>query len=390
MLVETGNIVDMRNKLGMMTSVLASLKYDALGIGENDRRICGQSLYEEAAKNSLTVLDASPDAPKTAAPYAIKVVNGVRVGIFSFSVHDPSTPGGSDFEARKATYAAYRAAREGSDILVVLDQANVANKDWLERNGARLGAPDIVIGGMSHLGLMKEEVVGKTHIMPISMQGKYVGVVDVQIEDGKEPVYASQLVSLDEKINPDPDVDKLVKDFMLKQYNTPVQPAQPVTTVTHISADPNSPDKPYYSSLSCRTCHQREYDSWQATKHAHALKTLVDQQRAVPECLPCHSEMFRRQQRIEMANPGLPSGVECASCHMQALPHGMERQNTTAKTRVDVATCQVCHTKDRSPTFEEKSYFAKVVHQVSGPPKPVSAAKPGSPAPPTLVPAPSH
>ncbi len=355
-MVESGNIVKQIGELDIVISILSAIGYDAIGVGQNDLRICGDALFDAAAKHKLTVIDSRPHTNKAASSYIIKELDGgVKVAVFSFGGSDDV--GESGYEVRKRAYAAYKAARETSDLLIVLDQANVVNKEWLEKMGARLGVPDIVIGGITKSSMGREEVVGKTHIMPTSTQGKFVGVVDVELTAGEEPKFSSQLIPLDPNIPEDETIDKLVKEYLQKQQNVNV-PAAP--TVTYY--DPNSPDKPYYHPTACRTCHLKQYEDWKITKHAKAIQTLVSNNRAIPECLTCHSEQFRRLQRADIPKDGV-GGVECASCHMQALPHGFERRNVTAKTKVDSQTCLVCHTKDRSPAYDEESYFAKVSHK---------------------------
>ncbi len=119
--------------------------------------------------------------------------------------------------------------------------------------------------------------------------------------------------------------------------------------------------KPYYPPSLCRTCHMKEYEDWKTTKHALAIKTLLDEQRAIPECLKCHSEQFRRLQRVTFS-PDRLGGVECATCHMNSLPHGLERKGTTAKVKVDPKGCIECHDRENSPNYDEKSYIARVSH----------------------------
>lgn len=375
--MDSGNLVKSVNELDLTMSVLASAQYDAVGVGETDARVCRQAFFEEAAKKGLTILDASGQA-KTAVPYSVKLVDGIKVGMFSFGARAASDAAADEYESRKTAYLAYKEARAASDILIVLDQARVVDKDWLERNGVRLGAPDIVVGGTTRMSLPKEEVVGKTHIVQTSMQGKLLGVVDVVMEQGKEPVFECRLIPLDEQVPADPAAEKLVKDFIAKtQGGSATHPGN----VPNPTVASSSPDRPYYSSLSCKTCHQKEYDSWQTTRHAHAVETLVSKKRAEPGCLPCHSEMFKRLQRVNLpSQSGGVGGVECASCHMQSLPHGMERRGVTAKTKVSLDTCRVCHTRDRSPNFEESGYLAKVLHGPVEPEKPAAVVRTRPPA----------
>ena len=121
---------------------------------------------------------------------------------------------------------------------------------------------------------------------------------------------------------------------------------------------------PYYPPALCKTCHEKQYDDWKSSKHAQAIKTLVDGQKVVPECLSCHAEMFRRTQRVNLPYDGI-GGVECATCHINSLPHGMERAGVVAKSKVDPKICLDCHTKDRSPDYDEKTYLPMVAHKAA-------------------------
>ena len=77
-------------------------------------------------------------------------------------------------------FQAYKEVRDKCDVLILLDQGNNATDEWLTRNAERLGAPDILIGGVQRAALQSEQVIGKTHIMPSMVQAKDMGVVDLE------------------------------------------------------------------------------------------------------------------------------------------------------------------------------------------------------------------
>ncbi len=228
-----------------------------------------------------------------------------------------------------------------------------------------IGAPDIVVPGMWR-AIGQEQVVGDTHVMPPLYQSKQLGVVDVEFTPGQSLKISSRSVALNKQFPEDVQVAKRVADAVI---GTNVAPR-----VTEETASTSRVDaKPYYPSLGCRACHQRQYDDWVTTKHATALKTLVDRNRARADCLPCHSEMWRTRNQY-VATPGQAAGVECATCHANVLPHGMERKGATVHVRVDPKLCVTCHTKDRSPMYDEKTYLPRVAH--SSVPPAATAARP--------------
>ncbi|MCL5105276.1 MAG: hypothetical protein M1133_14360 [Armatimonadetes bacterium] len=354
--MESGNLSNTPDKLEIIATIMSEIHYDAVGVGTYDLQL--GDTFSQKTDGKLKVLDASPTAARSAAPYVIKRVDGVKVGIVSFGF---VRPGQNDFAVRRSFYGAYKAAREGSDILILLDQGNWANNDWLARNGARFGAPDLVVGGTAKMGLQQEETVGRTHIVPTAYQGRYVGICDVDIVPGQEPKITSRRVLLDAAVPEDPVIAQRVKAAIYPNQGKVVLANNTASQQTNRSTQPPIAPGPYYPSLICRSCHSKYYDDWAASKHGKAIKTLVDEEKMVPECLACHSEKFRRTASNLIDTSGV-GGVECASCHMNAIPHGNERINMTAKAKVSPTVCLTCHTKDRSPNYNETTYFSAVGH----------------------------
>lgn len=362
--MESGNIAlpNQPDRLGLVTSLLAEMRYDAVGVGENDLLVSRQ-FFGEAQKSKLTVIDPRPDAPKTAVPSVIKDVDGVKVGIVSFGgVGSGDTV--NEYERRKAMYGAYRTARQASDVLIALDQGNVVTAEWLDRIGKRLGAPDVVVAGARKSGLAQPEIVGKTYICPTGIQGKQMGFVDIEFTRGSDSKLVWSRVDLDENVVEDEMTKAKITASLRPGAPASAQaplPAAHAASATATSPEPVSRNKLYYSSELCKSCHLKHYEDWAATKHASATKTLMDAGRKIPECLQCHSEQYRRTQIASVPGDG-NGGVECAACHADALPHGLERKAVAVKTRVSALGCLECHTKERSAGYDEQVYFPKVSH----------------------------
>lgn len=362
----------MPSKLDIIMSVMSKLKYAAVGVGNADARLGGEFL-SKAQANKLTVVDTSAGADKRSVPFIIQEVGGVKVGILSFGVVLPGVKA-NDMELRKARFEAFKEVRSKCDVLILLDQANAATADWLARNAERLGSPDIVIGGPDRQTMTTEKVVGKTHVMPSLFQAKELGVVDVEITPGQAHKVTAQRVMMDEKFAEDEQIAKQVGQGILAISGTPAVPS-PLPSQANANAGGNGGDlgaqkgfvaKPYYSPLLCKACHQKQYEDWAQTKHARAIKTLVDGKNMTPDCLPCHSELYRNT-RNSMALNNMVAGVECATCHKASLPHGLERKDMVVRSKVDPKLCVECHTKERSPTYNEKTYFPQVAHTGKAP-----------------------
>ncbi|MHB9037196.1 MAG: multiheme c-type cytochrome [Armatimonadota bacterium] len=363
MIVDSGNLSSTSEKLDVITTVMSQMHYDAIGVGANDLRL-GEQFFQKAAANKLTVLDASPKARESTKPYMVKVVDGVKVGIISFGVAPEMEDG---YLLRKSLYSAYKTVRGESDILIVLDQSQTIDSDWIERNGPRFGAPDIVIAGMARMGLVKPEMVGHTYLCPTSFQGKNLGVVDIEFAKGQDTKIDVRKIQLGTNVKEDEAVLKLVRgnrEPSVKASGQVVTPQITQAPVISGSPLPGADRKPYYPPQLCKTCHIKQYEDWAKTSHAKAIKTLVDAKRTEPECLSCHTEMYRRLGQWASTVEGI-GGVECATCHVDSLPHGLERRNMNQRVKVSPAVCLNCHTKEHSPDYNEQKYFPMTMHGAS-------------------------
>lgn len=387
-IVDSGNLCDVADKLKVMIPILRDLGYDAVGVGQTDLLAASDLYFEEAARNKLTVLHADPDAPKSCLPYLIKSVNGVKVGIVSFGA-TVLEENRNEYLFRKSYYNAYKQARDSSDILVVLDQANLINEDWLQRNAKRLGLPDVVIAGMQRVGLAEPQVIGRTMFVPTTDRTRQLGVVDVELVSGQKAKHAWRRVEnyWDMRANTgdaaeDDKVRTMLWQFLRpgQEIPKPGETVQPEASKHTTARAPQTPlqtasGKPYYSPELCKTCHIKQYEDWAKTKHAQAILTLVKENRMQAECIECHSEQYRRTKAVTIPKDNT-GGVECATCHMDALPHGLERVAVNPKTRVSAVMCLDCHTKEHSPDYDEQAYFPRVAHPGAKAPQTASATKP--------------
>ena len=87
-----------------------------------------------------------------------KDISGIRLGVLSLSPYSRE----DTLERTRSMYGAYQRARLNSDILVLLDQKNVVDAQWIERVAGRFGFPDVVIGGPNRLPKEESEMVGQT------------------------------------------------------------------------------------------------------------------------------------------------------------------------------------------------------------------------------------
>lgn len=341
---------------------MAGMGCDTVGMGQSDSLVSGDQFYDAAHKHHIDVLNANPYSSEKTLPFVVRNVGGVKVGIVSFG-YVPPDQDPEEFLFRKALYSAYKQARDASDILVVLDQSGRVNRDWITRNGPRLGAPDVVIGGLGTGMRPQEEVVGTTHLVVPTTEGKQIGVVDVQIAADGARTITSRCILLGADVAEDTVIAQRVTALL-----HPEQVAVGRTSTAAITAEEQAAlqtsSRNYYPPAACKACHVTQYEDWAGSKHAHAIKALSDAGRALPECMPCHSEEYLRTGKAATTAEGV-GGVDCQSCHFESLPHGLERKSVAKPVKLSPVKCLSCHNKDRSPAYNEQAYFPRVAHKTA-------------------------
>jgi 2',3'-cyclic-nucleotide 2'-phosphodiesterase (5'-nucleotidase family) len=214
------------------------MNYCAVGVGPTDLRF-GEIYYQVLKRKGIPVVEADDPLPAGAKPYIIKVVNGVRVGIVSFGFLTPDRRDDPALIKRQCQFLSE--ARGKSDVLVLLDQGNVAKDEWLQKNADSVGAPDIVVGGPARSYLPEPTRIGNTLVIPTSSQGTYVGRLDVDI-DGTDKKVTFTRTHIDEAIKDDPAVLKMAKDYEDKR----------LAAIQHLNTTPvATQEKPYYPFETC-------------------------------------------------------------------------------------------------------------------------------------------
>lgn len=213
LLVDSGNLSDKPDKLPVMARIMADMHYDAVGIGEADFGFA-DDYFKTVAAFGLKIVETGHAADSDSViPYYVKKIGGINVGVVSFGKatadSKPKQPG-----LMQPFCAAYQQARKQSHLLILLDQGGIATKEWIEEEAAKLGEPDIVIGGILNSVIPREQVIGKTHIVPTSVQGKLIGVIDVSFLQGQPQSLAARLVPVDREIPEDETVKKQIVDFL--------------------------------------------------------------------------------------------------------------------------------------------------------------------------------
>lgn len=116
----------------------------------------------------------------------------------------------------------------------------------------------------------------------------------------------------------------------------------------------------YSGVLSCKVCHQQEFEHWSVSPHAGAMLTLTEtRDEYTPECLACHSTGFSEPGGFRnFATTPTFGAVQCEACHGPALAHMQDAHKrrplppAVHAKRPTRETCLKCHTPKWSPKFD--------------------------------------
>lgn len=136
---------------------------------------------------------------------------------------------------------------------------------------------------------------------------------------------------------------------------------------------PAAPAQGYIGVKKCMMCHKGDakgnvHEKWLASKHASAMKTLVDKKDGSDkkaDCLVCHTTGFNKGgYSVGAANAVEFENVQCESCHGPGegykTIHSKDK-DAAAKlgfiAKPSVEGCKTCH-NEKSPTFNKDKPFS--------------------------------
>ena len=226
---------------------------------------------------------------------------------------------------------------------------------------------------------------GRTRLQYIGDQGKNIGEVRVQFGDKRAVASVTRnVIGLTREWPDDPVLAKLmeetkvaINDFHRDQADATnpfaaAPQAQPqgggaVAVVpgaggTTAVIPGGAAAWTYTGSARCQSCHEKEFQVWAKTKHAHAFDILEKvHQDFNPTCVGCHSIGNGRTTGFVNAKstPALKH-VGCEACHGPSSRH--PDQVGAGYGVVSTGDCVTCHTRDNSPDYDPDVYIPQVQH----------------------------
>lgn len=354
-------------KSAFMVEAMDKLGYDVVTLGEREFNFGQAFLLDCLKKTRIEVVSSNlfyADTKKPfVKPYVIRKVGPVRVAFFglmgkgskirtlaserALEVKDPV----------ETANALIPELRRKADVIVLLSHLGLTDGQRLT-----LEAPGIDVMVFGHqVGLFRE--ITKTNGVINTRggdRGQYIPNVHLVVEDGKITSYDGDVVTLDDKVPADPEMNQMVDTFSDDLNRRFSNAASAAATAASQPAAPLSGDH-YLGEKNCRRCHEPEYQMYTKQKHAVAFATLVNNQRdATPECLPCHVVGYGQAGGFtnKQGTPDLVN-VQCENCHGMGTKHP-EKGDPTAIVGPNV--CLTCHTHEQSPNFDYDEALSHIVH----------------------------
>lgn len=317
-------------------------------------------------ESNVTLKEGGAEKP-IGVPYKVLNCNGVRVALFSLM-------GGSEFAAARIPEGVEFAFKDPfqvaesmvpmlhkqADLVVLMSQMSPTDTDRLIQTVPGI---DVALYGQKAGYEQNAKKVGETLVNQTGTRGQYAGELVLIVDPaGKVVDFGSHNVALDTAVPEDSTVAKAVAEASAKanEMRTHARQEKQSEFENKLSGER------FLGADNCRRCHEKQYEQWAASPHAHAFAALdkpVDGKPRTPACVSCHVTGFGQptgyvaDASAGKDPPSTMANVQCEACHFKGTEH--TRTGTVA---LDEATCRTCHTAEWSPKFDFKTALAAVKH----------------------------
>lgn len=335
---------------------LVTLKYDAVAISPADL-VFGRQFIEENGKEFFFVSNMrwkNVESPLVVSSKTFKV-NGDEVEVFAIvAPSDVYLGAQSDVEVEEPLEFLNKHARKDTLTIVLCSTSQ-------ENAKAYISHPDVEVVINAYVEAKIEdtplyEFKDKKVLSEAGIFGSRVGVLKIRQKKG-------ELLSVENEFIP---LHKGYRDGQrVRQYYDDYESEVKNLFLQSLAGKPafDKEKSPYIGSEACAKCHQKAYKIWEESKHSHAWESLKKVGKTFdPECINCHVIGFGKDGGFysEEDSPHL-IGVGCEACHGPAKAHAKEAKKGLPEFTRE--SCRVCHTNERSPAFEAKSYWKKIKHK---------------------------
>ena len=357
LLVDSGNFVGEQSQATVVVEAMRDMRYGLVGLGLSEL-LCRDAVLPAATRIGLDVINSLPDLnhiPGGVRTQAVCMLANRRIGVVAVS---PAPVVLSDAELFKRLQAILRPLRSQVHVIILLSQLGLERDQGIAKWQAQEAWIDLIIGNADAGGLSEPLVFGRTQIVPTGSRGTQVGVVEIHWQkDG--PAFNARRLPVDDRYEPDPGIQAKV-DAYQKAQAARLQLASSQTAPTAAGTTERFRED-WVAADGCGGCHKDAYSTWRGHWHAGAVGTLRRRARLIPECLTCHSEVYRRTERF-LWKDGMVDGVQCSTCHGPGVIHRLLEGKGGITRAPGEDVCRSCHNKDRDPKFDYPTAREKIRH----------------------------
>ncbi|MHB8068784.1 MAG: bifunctional metallophosphatase/5'-nucleotidase [Desulfobaccales bacterium] len=204
-------------------SLMNLMHFDAMVVGNHEFDFGQEVLKKRIADARFPVLGANVEGFKDGLkPYVIKDLQGLKVAVIGLVTPDtpqathPCNVAGLKFLPPAASVEKYLPElKKQADLVLVLSHLGYE----ADRNlAAQVPGIGVIVGGHSHTKLLEPTVVGGTILVQAWEHAKALGVLDLQVEDGKIKSYNGRL----EMIKPAQGREDKAVQALVKKYTARV------------------------------------------------------------------------------------------------------------------------------------------------------------------------
>ncbi len=197
--------------------LMTMLGYDAMTLGLSEFHTSREVLMQQREWAGFPFLSANIVRTETGEPfvdpYIIKAFDGVKVAIFGLTTEIAPELSHSIYEggwlSSKSVIEVAKALvpklREQADLVIALTHITLDAKEQRATGDIQLAEAvpeiDVIVGGLSRAVLEEPEVVGKTLIVQAGNYGRYVGRLDLTIDNETDTImdYTYKLIPVNLK-----------------------------------------------------------------------------------------------------------------------------------------------------------------------------------------------
>jgi hypothetical protein len=276
--------------------------------------------------------------------------------------------------------------KQNADYLVLLANATTAEAIDLVRKFPAFQV--VVVADSPELPPNTPEFAPGTRTLIVPVGRKGMSVIVLGLYDGSPSVRYQRVLldsrfdhSTDARLRASPEMKRL-----MTSYQEQLKVLGFVELGLHAAANPLAEQNGrYVGSQKCEACHEKSYDVWKRSGHAHAYQTLETQdppRNFDPECISCHvvgwhpTKFFPYKSGFEGSeNTPRLKNVGCEDCHGPGEKHCVAEDGhdevlqkkyreavRITKEQSKKEQCTTCHDLDNSLEFDFDKYWPLIEH----------------------------